>query len=97
MDREASFEEIQEARNYLYNLHKFHAPSREAIELALDAILQESMKHRSKTGFQPPQQGRKTDVRGVKVGSGRGRCVCERGAHHAVHVTCLYAPHPPPP
>ncbi|KAL6770751.1 CGL73 [Auxenochlorella protothecoides x Auxenochlorella symbiontica] len=64
VDRQASYEEVQEARNYLFEIHKHHAPSRESIELALDSILTERMKWRHKHGFQPPQRGRKTDALG---------------------------------
>ncbi len=42
MSREASFEEVQEARNFLVEQYTRHEPSRESIELALDAILQAS-------------------------------------------------------
>ena len=38
--RDASYEEVQEARNYLVEQYAGHDPSREAIELALDDILQ---------------------------------------------------------
>jgi hypothetical protein len=44
--------------------YKWHAPSKEAIELAFDDILQEKMKVRNKFGFKPPRTGRKTDVEG---------------------------------
>lgn len=40
MSRDASFEEVQEARNFLVEQYREHEPSRECIELALDAILQ---------------------------------------------------------
>lgn len=40
MSRDASFEEVQEARNFLVEQYNRHEPSRESIELALDAILQ---------------------------------------------------------
>ena len=42
MTREASYEEVQDARNFLCEQYAAHAPSREAIELALDDILQAS-------------------------------------------------------
>ena len=40
MSREASFEEVQDARNFLVDQYSGHAASKESIELALDAILQ---------------------------------------------------------
>jgi hypothetical protein len=40
VSREASFEEVQEARNFLVEQYNAHAASKESIELALDAILQ---------------------------------------------------------
>lgn len=40
MSREASYEEVQEARNFLVEQYREHEASRESIELALDAILQ---------------------------------------------------------
>lgn len=42
--------------------YKWHAPSREAIELAYDSILQEKMNVRNKFGFKPRRTGRKTDL-----------------------------------
>ena len=44
--------------------YRAHEASREAIELAFDAILQEKMKVRAKYGFRPPRTGRKTDAAG---------------------------------
>lgn len=64
IDREASFEEIQDARNFLYEQYKQHEPSREAIELAFDTVLQAKMKMRHKYGFKPPKTGRRTDISG---------------------------------
>lgn len=64
ISREASFEEIQDARNYLYEQYKQHEPSRESIELAFDSILQTSIKFRHKFGFKPPKTGRRTDASG---------------------------------
>ncbi len=40
LGRDAGFEEVQDARNYLYELYRWHEPSREAIELAFDNIIQ---------------------------------------------------------
>lgn len=59
---EASFEEIQEAHNFLFEQHKRHKPSRESIELALDSILKEKYNDRMKRGFTPPSTGRRTDA-----------------------------------
>ncbi len=44
--------------------YKAHEPSREAIELAYEAILGQDMKARQKYGFRPPSTGRKTDLQG---------------------------------
>jgi ATP-dependent HslUV protease ATP-binding subunit HslU len=44
--------------------YRAHEASRESIELAFDAILQEKMKVRAKYGFRPPRTGRKTDAAG---------------------------------
>ena len=59
IDHEASFEEIQDARNFLYEQYKGHEPSRESIELAFDSILGSSIKFRNKYGFRPPKTGRR--------------------------------------
>lgn len=64
IDYEASFEEIQDARNYLYEQYKEHEPSLESIELAFDSILQSSIKFRNKYGFRPPKTGRRSDISG---------------------------------
>jgi hypothetical protein len=42
--------------------YRAHAPSREAIDMAHDAILREKYKLRHKYGFRPPKTGRKTDL-----------------------------------
>jgi ATP-dependent HslUV protease ATP-binding subunit HslU len=54
VDPDASFEEIQDARNFLSERHRGHAPSREAIELAFDALLQAHLADRARRGFAPP-------------------------------------------
>lgn len=64
ISREASFEEVQDARNFLYDQYRGHEPSRESIELALDAILKEKMKARHRFGFRPPQRGKRSDAQG---------------------------------
>jgi len=64
IDSDASFEEIQDARNYLYEQYKQHEPSRESIELAFDTILTTKMKVRHKHGFQPPKTGKRSDAQG---------------------------------
>lgn len=64
VSRDASFEEVQEARNFLYDQYREHEPSRESIELAFDDILQEKMKVRHKFGFRPPQRGKRSDAQG---------------------------------
>lgn len=64
VEREASFEEIQEARNYLVEQYREHEPSRESIELAFDSILQQTMRSRHKFGFRPPKRGRRGDAEG---------------------------------
>lgn len=64
VEHAATFEEVQEARNYLYEEFKAHDKSRESIEMALDEILKQKMKIRHKYGFKPPKSGRRTDVEG---------------------------------
>lgn len=64
VSREASYEEVQEARNFLVEQYTGHDPSRESIELALDCILQEKIKVRHQKGFQPPQRGKRSDAAG---------------------------------
>ena len=64
VEREASFEEVQEARNFLYEQYREHEASREAIELAFDDILQEKMKVRHRFGFRPPQRGKRGEATG---------------------------------
>lgn len=39
LPKDASFEEVQSARNYLFEQYRWHEPSRESIELAFEAIL----------------------------------------------------------
>lgn len=51
--REASFEEVQEARNFLVEQYREHEPSRESIELALDAILEVRVQGRYSHAVQP--------------------------------------------
>jgi ATP-dependent HslUV protease ATP-binding subunit HslU len=67
LGKDAGFEEIQDARNYLYELYRWHEPSREAIELAFDSIIQEKMKSRHKFGFQPVRMGRRGVVGAAKA------------------------------
>lgn len=50
LGRDAGFEEVQDARNYLYELYRWHEPSREAIELAFDSIIQVRTGKQSGTG-----------------------------------------------
>lgn len=69
LGRDAGFEEVQDARNYLYELYRWHEPSREAIELAFDSIIQEKLKVRHKFGFQPIRLGRRGDVFGAAKAS----------------------------
>lgn len=60
--KNASFEEILDARNYYFEQYRHHERSREAIEMAFDTLLQEKMRSRQKYGFKPPRTGRKTDL-----------------------------------
>lgn len=39
LSKDASFEEVQDARNFLFEQYRWHEPSRESIELAFEAIL----------------------------------------------------------
>jgi len=64
VNKEASFEEIQDARNFLYEQYKWHEQSKEAIELAFESLLSKSYKQRFKWGFQPPRTGSRKDVYG---------------------------------
>ena len=64
VSRDASFEEVQEARNFLYDQYRQHEPSRESIELAFDDILQAKMKARHRFGFQPPKRGKYGEAAG---------------------------------
>jgi hypothetical protein len=59
---DASFEEVQDARNFLVEQYRPHAPSREAIEGAFDTILKRQMKERHRLGFRPPSRGRRGDA-----------------------------------
>jgi hypothetical protein len=47
--------------------YKEHERSRESIELAYEAILQQNMHARHKYGFKPPRTGRKTDMAADQV------------------------------
>ncbi len=47
--------------------YQSHDPSREAIELAYEAILGQDMKARQKYGFRPPTTGRKSDLAGDEL------------------------------
>eukprot|EP00882_Tetradesmus_deserticola_P015277 GHRQ01016273.1.p1 GENE.GHRQ01016273.1~~GHRQ01016273.1.p1 ORF type:complete len:278 (+),score=64.89 GHRQ01016273.1:16-849(+) len=64
VSKEASFEEIQDARNYLFEQYKWHEPSREAIEGAFDTLLQKHLGSRFKFGFRPPRTGRRGEAFG---------------------------------
>ncbi|GFR44884.1 hypothetical protein Agub_g6228 [Astrephomene gubernaculifera] len=64
LSHDAGFEEIQDARNYLYELYRWHEPSREAIELAFDHLIKEKLSARHKYGFQPIRTGRRGGVLG---------------------------------
>jgi ATP-dependent HslUV protease ATP-binding subunit HslU len=59
VDPDASFEEIQDARNFLSERYRGHPPSCEAIELAFDTLLQAHLADRTKLGFQPVATGRR--------------------------------------
>lgn len=50
VSQEASYEEIQEARNYLVNEHRTHPEGVEAIETAFDKIIDIKLKERKKVG-----------------------------------------------
>eukprot|EP00873_Tetraselmis_striata_P018852 jgi/Tetstr1/439116/TSEL_002981.t1 len=64
VSRDADFEEIQDARNFLVDQYRWHEQSRESIELAFEKILNEKMRVRHRLGFRPPKRGRKTDAEG---------------------------------
>lgn len=50
ISKQASYEEIQEARNYLVQEHKTHPEGVEAIETAFDKIIDFKLKERKKVG-----------------------------------------------
>jgi len=64
VQQDASFEEIQAARNFLVEQYKWHEASRESIEMSFEKILALKMADRHKHGFRPPSTGRKSDVQG---------------------------------
>lgn len=64
LPEDASFEEVIDAKMFLAEQYQGHEPSREAIELAYEAIMEQDLKDRRKYGFQPPSSGRKSDLRG---------------------------------
>lgn len=59
VDPDASFEEIQDARNFLSERYRGHPPSKEAIELAFDSLLQAHLADRAKHGLRLPVTGRR--------------------------------------
>jgi ATP-dependent HslUV protease ATP-binding subunit HslU len=65
VDRDASFDEVQDARNYLCERYKWDEPSREAIEAAFDKLLQTHYRQRKRTGFQPPGFARRGGPRAL--------------------------------
>jgi ATP-dependent HslUV protease ATP-binding subunit HslU len=67
LGNDASFEEVQEARNFLYDQYSQHEPSRESIELAFDTILQQKMKVRHRFGFRPPTRGKYGEAKGDEL------------------------------
>ncbi len=73
---------------------KAHGRSREAIEMAFDAILKQKMKVRHKYGFKPPKSGRRSDVEGdptVSLHSWSYSCACTNHACcWASYVLCTY-------
>lgn len=89
LSTDSTFEEIQDARNYYYEVrstpetpisrtlqtYRHHDPSREAIELAFDAVLEEHIQKRKKFGFQPAKLGQKN--KGVEADPPR-RSIFER-------------------
>jgi len=50
VSKDASYEEIQDARNYLVETHRTHAEGVEAIEDAFDKIISQKLKQRKKEG-----------------------------------------------
>lgn len=58
LSKDAEFEEVVYARNFLFEDYRWHEPSREAIELAFDSIMQEKLKQRNKSGFRAGSNGK---------------------------------------
>lgn len=67
LTKDADFEEVIHARNFLFEEYRWHEPSRESIELAFDSIIKEKFKHRQSNGFQGPG-----GVRGRRLGDTGG-------------------------
>eukprot|EP01023_Acetabularia_acetabulum_P048703 TRINITY_DN5160_c0_g2_i2.p4 TRINITY_DN5160_c0_g2~~TRINITY_DN5160_c0_g2_i2.p4 ORF type:complete len:291 (+),score=61.38 TRINITY_DN5160_c0_g2_i2:47-919(+) len=61
---EADFEEVQDARNFLYDQYKQEERSREKIEWAFDKILSQKYSDRHKLGFRPPRRGKRGEAQG---------------------------------
>ena len=51
ISQEATYEEIQEARNYLVELYGGHEKSAESIECAFDKIISQKLRVRKKSGI----------------------------------------------
>lgn len=73
VEQEASFEEVQDARNYLFERYKWDEPSREAIEAAFDTLLQTHYKDRKRHGFKPAGFRSKGGAKGLGEPSFLGR------------------------
>lgn len=58
--KDASFEEVRDAKDFLIQEYKWHEPSRESIELAYDRIVQDKLIDRNKFGFRPYRIGQAT-------------------------------------
>lgn len=66
VDVDANFEEVVVARNFLLEEYRWHEPSREAIELAFEAIMQERLEARNKLGYRPPRTGKRGEAAGYR-------------------------------
>jgi len=67
---------------------KAHGRSREAIEMAFDAILKQKMKVRHKYGFKPPKSGRRSDVEGDPTVSLHSWSYSDA---HTSHACCYFS------
>lgn len=59
VSRDASFDEIRDAKDFLVAQHRGHEPSVEAIEVAYDKIIEQKLKNRNKFGMKSTKKEKK--------------------------------------